>query len=220
MRPSNLITLVLAFLLALLAPIISAAPQSSGFARPNGEDAQRQNARKSGFKVGDSCTVGVDSAPDTGMCIGGRDTGLCAGGKIVRTGTCAQGLDCFYLPLVLRRGTTVSCTTNAEKDARIARALGSAAPAPAPATGGNTGGQQKKDDNKGGVKEAEKKKDDGKKKKKDEKKKKKDEKKKKKDEKKKKKDDGKKKKQDDKKNKKHDDGKKKNSHMLQRRRWR
>ncbi|KAF8516012.1 hypothetical protein BU17DRAFT_51227, partial [Hysterangium stoloniferum] len=61
----------------------------------------------------------------------------CSGGKFLLT-SCAVGTICVALPLVNKPGTSITCDTTADRDARIA-ATGAthpsqAAPAPVPAT--------------------------------------------------------------------------------------
>ena len=55
-------------------------------------------------------------------CING-DLAQCVGGQFVTT-PCSAGLTCLALPLVNKPGTSVTCDTQADADARIATALG------------------------------------------------------------------------------------------------
>ena len=50
-------------------------------------------------------------------CIGGKFA-QCDGGKFVLT-PCSGGLQCFALPLVLSRGTSITCDTEADALSRI-----------------------------------------------------------------------------------------------------
>ncbi|PFH51909.1 hypothetical protein AMATHDRAFT_74604 [Amanita thiersii Skay4041] len=88
----------------------------------NGQDAQKLNARFATLSANSVCTSGENA------CVGSAFA-QCAGGKFVTT-PCAGGLTCAALPLVNSRGTSITCTTQADALARI-QATG--------ATGGLTG---------------------------------------------------------------------------------
>ncbi|KAI9451746.1 proline-rich protein [Lactarius psammicola] len=89
---------------------------SKGFAVQNGQDAQALNEKFKTLTADSPCTDGESA------CVGG-DFAQCAGGKFV-TSSCSGSLTCFALPLVNSRGTSVTCDTQADADARIAKALG------------------------------------------------------------------------------------------------
>ncbi|KAJ3149374.1 hypothetical protein HDU89_003736 [Geranomyces variabilis] len=115
--------------LALFLAAASVSAQSIAQTRcSNGQAAQQADAAKSSITASSSCNVG-DST-----CVGDL-FGQCVGGKFVTT-ACAGGLKCQILPLVNKAGTSVACTTDADKTARIADSLGNcngggaAAPAP------------------------------------------------------------------------------------------
>jgi hypothetical protein len=55
-------------------------------------------------------------------CVQG-DFAQCVNGKFATT-PCSSGLQCFALPLVNSRGTSVTCATQADANTRIATALG------------------------------------------------------------------------------------------------
>ncbi|KAH9029893.1 proline-rich protein [Lactarius hengduanensis] len=88
---------------------------SQGFAVLNGQDAQALNEKFKTLTADSSCTDGENA------CVGG-DFAQCVGGKFV-TSPCS-GSTCVALPLVNSRGTSVTCDTQADADARIANALG------------------------------------------------------------------------------------------------
>ncbi|KAH9059815.1 proline-rich protein [Lactarius vividus] len=101
------------------SPAPSNPPSSSGakgFAVQNGQDAQALNEKFKTLTAASSCTDGESA------CIGG-DFAQCVGGKFV-TSPCSGSLTCVALPLVNSRGTSVTCDTQADADARIANALG------------------------------------------------------------------------------------------------
>ncbi|KAL5512230.1 hypothetical protein ACEPAG_3515 [Sanghuangporus baumii] len=107
--------------LGLAAPLGNTLLASSDLLA-NGQDAQNQNAQFATLSESDSCTDG-----DLG-CIGQKFT-QCVGGAWQPT-DCSTGTQCFALPLVNSRGTSVTCDTEADALARI-QATG--------ATGGITG---------------------------------------------------------------------------------
>ncbi|KAH8979164.1 proline-rich protein [Lactarius hatsudake] len=88
---------------------------AKGFAVLNGQDAQALNEKFKTLTADSSCTDGENA------CVGG-DFAQCVGGKFV-TSPCS-GSTCVALPLVNSRGTSVTCDTQADADARIANALG------------------------------------------------------------------------------------------------
>ncbi|KNZ52898.1 hypothetical protein VP01_3404g1 [Puccinia sorghi] len=77
----------------------------------NGKAAQKLNAQFSTMDPNSSCKTG-DMA-----CISGGFS-QCVAGKFVG-GPCAQGLKCFALPLLLKKGTTLGCDTEADATSRI-----------------------------------------------------------------------------------------------------
>jgi len=98
------------------------ARQAKSFTLQNGVDAQKLNAQFSTFSADTPCT------DNESACVDGQFS-QCVAGKFVST-PCAGGLQCFALPLVNEAGTTITCTSESDADARIA-ATG--------ATGGVTG---------------------------------------------------------------------------------
>jgi len=83
-----------------------------GFTLQNGLDAQQENAKSSTLDANSPCDEGETT------CVG-SDLGQCSGGKFIIT-QCAPTTRCFVLPLVNKRGTSPSCTTEGDAAARIA----------------------------------------------------------------------------------------------------
>jgi len=104
--------------LALPAPDAGAQP----FTKQNGEDALALNAKFTSLSADSACTDG-DQA-----CVGGKFA-QCTGGKFALT-PCAGGTQCVALPLVNKPGTSITCDTVADMNARIA-ATGASGAAPA-----------------------------------------------------------------------------------------
>ncbi|KAE9399225.1 hypothetical protein BT96DRAFT_994188 [Gymnopus androsaceus JB14] len=100
----------------------SSSTSASGFALANGQAAQALNAQFATLTTSSSCTAGQDACVNGGFA-------QCVNGAFVVT-QCAGGEVCAALPLVNSPGTSVTCTTTADADSRIA-ATG--------ATGGLTG---------------------------------------------------------------------------------
>jgi hypothetical protein len=100
----------------------SASTSKSSFALSNGQAAQALNAQFASLTTSSPCTSGQDACVNGGFA-------QCVNGAFVVT-QCAGGEVCAALPLVNSPGTSVTCTTTADADSRIA-ATG--------ATGGLTG---------------------------------------------------------------------------------
>ncbi|KIJ32323.1 hypothetical protein M422DRAFT_783466 [Sphaerobolus stellatus SS14] len=100
-----------------------AAPTPDGgeFTLQNGEDAISLNNSFNGLATDSPCTEGATA------CVN-QQFAQCVGGQFALT-PCAASTVCAALPLVNKPGTSVTCTTPADRDARIA-ATG-AQPAPA-----------------------------------------------------------------------------------------
>ncbi|KAI0291651.1 hypothetical protein B0F90DRAFT_1812095 [Multifurca ochricompacta] len=97
----------------------SSSPPASGakgFAVQNGKDAQALNVKFQSLTADSSCTDGENA------CVGGNFA-QCVGGKFVTT-ACSASTTCVALPLVNKPGTSITCDTQADADARIATALG------------------------------------------------------------------------------------------------
>ncbi|KAL5495540.1 hypothetical protein ACEPAI_1003 [Sanghuangporus weigelae] len=88
------------------------APQDSSFQRQNGEDAINQNQQFASLTADSVCNTG-DNA-----CVN-QEFAQCVDGKFILT-PCGSGLICAALPLVNSQGTTVTCTTQSDVEARIA----------------------------------------------------------------------------------------------------
>ncbi|PPQ96591.1 hypothetical protein CVT26_006328 [Gymnopilus dilepis] len=101
----------------------TAATSSGDFHLANGQDAQKLNAQFASLTADSPCTDGQDA------CVG-TSFAQCVGGKFVTQSCGAAPLTCVALPLVNKPGTSVTCSTIADAEARIA-ATG--------ATGGLTG---------------------------------------------------------------------------------
>lgn len=124
LKSSVVVATLLASVLAAPAPDAGAKP----FTLKNGQDAIALNNKFTSLSATSSCTDG-DQA-----CVNGQFA-QCSGGKFQLT-PCAGGTICVALPLVNKPGTSITCDTAADRDARIAAtgATGSGpAPAPAPA---------------------------------------------------------------------------------------
>ncbi|KAJ8690962.1 hypothetical protein PTI98_010579 [Pleurotus ostreatus] len=96
------------------APPAAAAPAANAksFTLANGQDAIALNAKFAGLTATSPCNDGEQA------CVNGQ-FGQCVGGKFALTG-CAGGTQCFALPLVNSRGTSITCSTAADAQARIA----------------------------------------------------------------------------------------------------
>ncbi|CAA7265120.1 unnamed protein product [Cyclocybe aegerita] len=127
-----------------------------GFLLANGQEAQQLNAKFASLNANSACTDGENACVGTAFA-------QCVGGKFALT-NCAATLTCAALPLVNKAGTSITCTTSADAEARIAatgatggltgngasappaqdESSGSSpapapAPAPAPSTGSDSG---------------------------------------------------------------------------------
>ncbi|RPD53902.1 hypothetical protein L227DRAFT_616589 [Lentinus tigrinus ALCF2SS1-6] len=98
-----------------MALAASAGPVHFGrasFTLQNGKDALALNQKFATLNANSPCTAGENA------CIG-TQFAQCVNGKFVTT-PCAGGLTCAALPLVNSPGTSITCTTSADRDARIA----------------------------------------------------------------------------------------------------
>jgi hypothetical protein len=68
-----------------------------------------------------SNVIGGDCTGEEVVCLG-TAIGQCVNSKLVKVSDCAGGTSCFVLPLVNKPGTSVSCDTQADKDARFTAA--------------------------------------------------------------------------------------------------
>jgi len=98
----------------ILALSISATPveRRASFSLSNGQQAQQLNAQFASLTADSSCTAGQNA------CVQGQFA-QCVNGKFEMT-ACAGGLQCVALPLVNSPGTSVTCDTQADAEARIA----------------------------------------------------------------------------------------------------
>jgi hypothetical protein len=102
-------------LLALASSVLAIPMPDAGagsFVQQNGEDAIALNEGFASLTPDSSCTTG------TNACISNQFA-QCVGGKFVLT-PCGTGTICVALPLVNSRGTSITCSTTADRDARIA----------------------------------------------------------------------------------------------------
>ncbi|TFY72247.1 hypothetical protein EVG20_g755 [Dentipellis fragilis] len=96
-----------------LALSASAAPtRRASFDLQNGQDAISQNNKFKTLTPDSACTTGEDA------CVQDKFA-QCVGGKFVIQ-ACGPGTICAALPLVNSAGTSITCTTQADLDARIA----------------------------------------------------------------------------------------------------
>jgi len=89
----------------------SSGSSTSSFALANGEDAQKLNAKFASLTPSSPCEAGENA------CLGGKFA-QCVGGAFVAQ-PCAGGTQCFALPLVNSRGTSITCATEADALTRI-----------------------------------------------------------------------------------------------------
>ncbi|KII86405.1 hypothetical protein PLICRDRAFT_164957 [Plicaturopsis crispa FD-325 SS-3] len=119
MKYSTVIAFALSVALADARPM-----RRADFTLKNGQDAIALNAQFAGLNANSPCTSGQNA------CVNSQFA-QCVNGKFVTTG-CAGGTVCAALPLVNSAGTSITCTTAADRDARIA-ATGAQGAAAAPA---------------------------------------------------------------------------------------
>ncbi|KAG6824700.1 hypothetical protein H0H92_006099 [Tricholoma furcatifolium] len=93
-------------------PSSSSTSPSTGFQLENGEEAKALNAQFASLTVSSSCTDGEDACVNGGFA-------QCVNGTFAIT-QCAGSTICAALPLVDKPGTSIACTTAADRDARIA----------------------------------------------------------------------------------------------------
>jgi len=128
-KSTVLIATLFASVLALPAPDAGAKP----FTLKNGQDAIALNDKFTSLSPSSSCTAGQEA------CVNGQFA-QCVGETFQLT-PCAGGTVCVALPLVNKPGTSITCDTAADRDARIAAtgatsatpAARAPAPVPAPA---------------------------------------------------------------------------------------
>ncbi|KAI0356148.1 hypothetical protein OH77DRAFT_236918 [Trametes cingulata] len=103
------------FVALSLALAASATPRYYGraeFTLQNGQTALSQNQQFASLTTSSPCTSGQNACVD-------NQFAQCVNGRFVLT-PCAGGLICAALPLVNSPGTSITCTTAADRDARIA----------------------------------------------------------------------------------------------------
>jgi len=104
----------LVFSLTFVATAVTAGPVDprAAFSLQNGKDAQALNREFQGLTANSPCTSGQSA------CVNGKFA-QCVGGKFQPT-PCATGEQCVALPLVNKPGTSITCDTKADAEARIA----------------------------------------------------------------------------------------------------
>jgi len=112
----HFVSIALFILSTNAAPSFSVHRRASSFSHQNGLDAQAANNDFGSLSPDSSCTEG------TIACVTNQFA-QCVGGKFVLT-PCGGDLICAVLPLVNSPGTSTTCTTTADRDARIENALG------------------------------------------------------------------------------------------------
>jgi hypothetical protein len=85
---------------------------ATSFKLQNGIDAQKLNKSFASLTASSSCEAGDQACVDGGFA-------QCVGGKF-QVSACSGGTQCFALPLVNKAGTSVTCDTQADAEARIA----------------------------------------------------------------------------------------------------
>lgn len=87
------------------------------FRAQNAKDAQALNAKFTSLTKDSACNDGESACVEGGFaqCVGGKFTIM----------PCAGGTQCFALPLVNKPGTSLTCDTKSDADARITQAGGS-----------------------------------------------------------------------------------------------
>lgn len=98
--------------LAFGRPMRSIYRRQAEFALQNGQDAIAANQRFATLNANSPCQDGENACVNDGFA-------QCVGGRFVIQ-PCAPGTICAALPLVNSRGTSNTCTTAADRDARIA----------------------------------------------------------------------------------------------------
>ncbi|KAI0651471.1 hypothetical protein C8Q79DRAFT_36991 [Trametes meyenii] len=98
--------------LALSASAGPAFVRRASFTLQNGKDAIALNQKFASLNANSPCQTGENACIDSKFA-------QCVNGKFVTT-ACAGGLVCAALPLVNSAGTSITCTTAADRDARIA----------------------------------------------------------------------------------------------------
>ncbi|KAI0657911.1 hypothetical protein C8Q70DRAFT_1055291 [Cubamyces menziesii] len=104
-----------AFVAVSMALAASAGPsfvRRASFTLQNGKDAIALNQKFQSLTPNSSCQTGEDACIDNKFA-------QCVNGKFVLQ-QCGGGLICAALPLVNSAGTSITCTTAADRDARIA----------------------------------------------------------------------------------------------------
>jgi hypothetical protein len=105
--------------------LLSAHCLGQSFLENNIREAKAKDSARSSITVGSPCTVGD-------VVCAGDSVGQCPQGTIVAA-PCNTGLQCRILPLQLRPGTTVACTTKEDADRRFQQSPSPNAPNAAPA---------------------------------------------------------------------------------------
>ena len=100
---------------ALIVALIAVIQCQNEIQRLNGQDAFQLDSKKFSNVVGSQCSTPGD------LCVGDK-VGQCVNSKIIVTTSCNPPLKCQVLPLVNKRGVTVTCDTEEDKQARFQQA--------------------------------------------------------------------------------------------------
>ena len=100
---------------ALIAVLIAVVQCQNEIQRLNGQDAFQLDSKKFSNLEGGQCSTPGD------LCVGDK-VGQCVNSKIIVTTSCNPPLKCQVLPLVNKRGVTVTCDTEEDKQARFQQA--------------------------------------------------------------------------------------------------
>jgi len=100
------------FTLAFCLAVSARPTRRAAFTLKNGQDAIALNNNFKGLTKNSSCNEGDQACVDGSFAI-------CSGGQFVLT-PCPSGTVCAALPLVNKPGTSVTCDTQSDVDARIA----------------------------------------------------------------------------------------------------
>ncbi|KAI9183354.1 hypothetical protein H9P43_004271 [Blastocladiella emersonii ATCC 22665] len=99
------------------APGAGAGAGAGGdFKAKNKADAARLDSGKAAVSVGGACPAG---AAEGSVVCAGDQIAFCLQGKVSAAQSCAGDLKCQVLPLVNKPGTSIACTTDADKNQRI-----------------------------------------------------------------------------------------------------
>ncbi|KAI0763835.1 hypothetical protein BD413DRAFT_642302 [Trametes elegans] len=123
---------IVALSMALAASAHPGFVRRASFTEQNGKDAIALNQKFAGLNENSPCQTGENA------CVQDKFA-QCVGGKFVSQ-ACGAGTICAALPLVNSAGTSITCTTAADRDARIAATGATGASGSDNNKGGDKGG--------------------------------------------------------------------------------